>query len=155
MSSNLPTHQLNYSHSIMNPTHFFYHRCCYSPIPSTWYQAIKKGVFATWPGLTCQAVDKYLDKSLVSTKGYLRQSYQGVRLTPTPSTSLDETHRNLSTPYNECLVKINHWDDFTQIKLASFLTSQVGDISTSWYCTTITLMSYCLHLSDKSQVLTN
>ena len=63
-------------------------------------------VFATWPGLTCQAVDKYLDKSLVSTKGYLRQSYQGVRSTLTSSPSLDETHPNLSTPYNKCFVKI-------------------------------------------------
>jgi hypothetical protein len=44
----------------------FLHRACFSPPISTWTQAIEKNFFATWPGLTANAVRKYLPKSLAT-----------------------------------------------------------------------------------------
>ena len=84
MTSSMQPLQLNYTHTITNTEKIitFYHRCCYSLVPSTRKQAIKKDV---------------IDKTLASTKGHLRHSCQGV---------LFETHHNVSTPYNECAVKI-------------------------------------------------
>ena len=55
---------LNYAHNIKSTKNLikFYHRCCCSPVISTWKAAIRKSFFATWPGLTCATIDKYLDK---------------------------------------------------------------------------------------------
>jgi hypothetical protein len=50
----------------------FLHRACFSPPISTWIQAIDKGFFTTWPGLTAEAVRKYLPKSLATAKGHLK-----------------------------------------------------------------------------------
>ena len=50
----------------------YYHKCCFSPVISTWVQAIKKGIFCTWPGLTSAAVLKYLPPSLATAKGHMR-----------------------------------------------------------------------------------
>ena len=55
---------LNYAHNIKSTKNLikFYHRCCYLPVISTWKAAIRKSFFATWHGLTCADVDKYLDR---------------------------------------------------------------------------------------------
>ena len=64
----------NYAHNINNIKNhiLFYYRCFSSPVKSTWKHAVRKGFFISWPGLTCAAIDKYLDKSLASSKGHLR-----------------------------------------------------------------------------------
>ena len=74
---------LNYAHNIKSIKNLikFYYRCCYSPVISTWKTTMRKSFFATWPGLTCDDVDKYLDKSIATVKGHLRQTQQGVRST--------------------------------------------------------------------------
>ena len=38
----------------------FLHRCAGYPMKKTWLAAIKKGFYATWPGLTAELVSKYL-----------------------------------------------------------------------------------------------
>jgi hypothetical protein len=48
----------------------FMHAACGNPVPSTWIQAIQHGNFATWPGLTADAVRKHLPKSLATVKGH-------------------------------------------------------------------------------------
>ena len=76
-STPLITHAvLNYAHNIKSIKNLiqFYHCCCYSPVIFTWKAAIRKSYFATWPGLTCDDVDKYLDKSIATAKGHLRQT---------------------------------------------------------------------------------
>ena len=57
----------------------------FCPTKSVWVAAIKKKYFATWSGLTVDAVNKYLDKCLASSKGHLKQKFQHSRSTkPTP-----------------------------------------------------------------------
>ena len=51
----------------------YYHRCCFSPVISTWIKAIEQGNFCTWPGLTVTSVEKYLDKSMTTSKGHMQQ----------------------------------------------------------------------------------
>jgi hypothetical protein len=51
----------------------FLHAACFSPTPSTWIQAINKGHFASWPGLTADAVRKHLPKSMATAQGHLDQ----------------------------------------------------------------------------------
>jgi hypothetical protein len=38
----------------------YLHAACFSPVPSTFVQAIKKGHFITWPGLTAELITKHL-----------------------------------------------------------------------------------------------
>ena len=59
----------------------FLHQCCFSPTTTTWLQAVKAGYFATWPGLTCELIQKHLPKSEATTKGHLRQQFQNARST--------------------------------------------------------------------------
>jgi hypothetical protein len=50
-------------------------------VPSTWIQAIEKGHFATWPGLTASLVRKHLPKSIATVKGHLNQQRKNLRST--------------------------------------------------------------------------
>jgi hypothetical protein len=59
----------------------FLHRACFSPTMSTWTQAIEKNFFTTWPGLTAEAVRKYLPKSLATAKGHLKTTRKNLRST--------------------------------------------------------------------------
>ena len=34
----------------------YLHQCAFSPTPRTWIQAVKKGHFKTWPGVTVEAI---------------------------------------------------------------------------------------------------
>ena len=47
-------------------------------VKSTWLRAIKKGNFATWPGMTYSNVEKYCPQSVETLKGHMVQSSQGV-----------------------------------------------------------------------------
>ena len=96
---------LHYAHTIKSTKNLikFYHRCCYSPVISTWKAAIRKYCFATWPSLTCFDVDKYLDKSIVTIKGHLRQTQQGVR--STQPILVDESHPLMEMKTRETYLK--------------------------------------------------
>ena len=59
----------------------YHHRCCFSPVVSTWIRAIENGNFCTWPGLTAHAVHKHLPKFMVTAKGHMRQQDKNVRST--------------------------------------------------------------------------
>ena len=61
----------------------FLHRACFSPSVSTWTQAIEDNFFVTWPGLTAEAVRKYLPKSLATAKGHLKATPKNLRSTTT------------------------------------------------------------------------
>ena len=51
----------------------YLHAACYSPVPSTFIKAIKKGHFKTWPGLTPEIISKHLSSSLSTIKGHIVQ----------------------------------------------------------------------------------
>lgn len=50
------------------------YRAAFSPVKSTLIQAIKKGVFLSWPGFSVARVQRHLDTSVASVKGHLDQT---------------------------------------------------------------------------------
>jgi hypothetical protein len=70
-------HDNSYQKYLIN----YLHAACFSPVKSTWITAIKNGNFTSWPGLTEQAVEKYLSKSTSTTKVHLNQQRQNARTT--------------------------------------------------------------------------
>jgi hypothetical protein len=59
----------------------YLHATAFSPVKSTWIKAIKNGNFASWPGLTEQAIEKHLSKSVATVKGHLNQQIMYARST--------------------------------------------------------------------------
>ena len=47
----------------------FLHATAGSPVVSTWIAAIKRGYYATWPGLTAELITRFLPKSEATLKG--------------------------------------------------------------------------------------
>ena len=66
----------------------FHHRAMFSPTKDTWLNAIKKGYFTTWHGITYPSVNKHLKLTEATAKGHMRQQHQNyqstkLRLNPT------------------------------------------------------------------------
>ena len=59
----------------------YLHACAGYPTKATWIQAINRGYYIGWPGLTASRVQKYLGKSEETTMGHMRLVKQGVRST--------------------------------------------------------------------------
>jgi hypothetical protein len=59
----------------------FLHATAFSPVKSTWIAAIKRGYFATWPGLTTATVNKHYPQTIATSKGHMDQSRQNTRST--------------------------------------------------------------------------
>jgi hypothetical protein len=55
------------------------HTATGSPVPSMFIKAINAGNFTTWPTLTPEHVNKYLEKSEATVKGHLNQNKKNVR----------------------------------------------------------------------------
>jgi hypothetical protein len=62
----------------------FYHVRLFSPVLSTWYNAIDAGHFTTWPGLTPAQVRKFPPQSAAMHKGHLGQQRSSQRSTRAP-----------------------------------------------------------------------
>ena len=67
------THMQNLGgiHNFSNDAYEIKKNCCFSPVFSTWLQAINM-LFYTWLGLTITAVRKYLPKSMATEKGHMQ-----------------------------------------------------------------------------------
>ena len=76
----------------------YYHRCCFSPVISTWITAIEQGNFCTWSGLTATAVKKYMDKSMATSKGHMQQQRKNLRTTQRKV----EADKDIGVTTNEC-----------------------------------------------------
>ena len=59
----------------------YLHACAFSPSPSTFITAIRKGHFITWPGLTPSLIQKYLPPSISTAKGHLNQEMKNLQST--------------------------------------------------------------------------
>ena len=59
----------------------YLHAACFSPVKSTFRNAIKKGFLKTWPGLTVDLVDKYLTPTIATEQGHLTQEKQHLQST--------------------------------------------------------------------------
>ena len=72
----------------------YLHQCAFSPAPRTWIQAVKKGHFKTWPGVTVDAIRRYLPKSEATAMGRLDQQRKN-----TQSTKLqNDDNDNMTSP---------------------------------------------------------
>jgi hypothetical protein len=94
----------------------FLHRASFCPSVSIWTQAIDNNFFASWPGLTADAVQKFLPKSLATAKGHLNATQKNQQSTkiPPPSPTASTV---MTTP-----------------------TAPARATSMSWSCTTMTQM---------------
>ena len=68
----------------------FLHAAAFSPVLSTFLQAIRNGHYATWPGLTVENVRRYLPKSTATVKGHLDQTRKNQRSTK-PKVTIEDT----------------------------------------------------------------
>ena len=59
----------------------YLHACCFSPVPSTFKKAIKKGFLKSFPGLTVELVEKYLPTSIATAKGRFVQERKHLQST--------------------------------------------------------------------------
>ena len=58
----------------------YLHQCLFCPPKSTLLKAIKNNQLATWPGLTAEAVQKYLPDSCPAIdKGHMKRQKKGIR----------------------------------------------------------------------------
>lgn len=57
----------------------FLHKVTFSPVPSTWINAVDAGYFTTWAGLSCDIICKHFPKSMATTKGHLKSTSQHIR----------------------------------------------------------------------------
>lgn len=64
----------------------YLHAACFSPVPSTWIQAIKANNFITWPGLTIQLVKKHLPLTEATIQGHIHRQRQKLQSTSTTAT---------------------------------------------------------------------
>jgi hypothetical protein len=79
----------------------YLHKALFSPTESAMLQAVKDGHLITWPGLTEDAINKYLKLTPATAMGHINQRRQNIRSTsktpianqPTPDTDLGtKTH---------------------------------------------------------------
>jgi hypothetical protein len=59
----------------------YLHACAGFPTKPSWIKEIKNRQYASWPGLTIQAVAKYFPKSDKTMKGHGRKTKSGLRST--------------------------------------------------------------------------
>ena len=59
----------------------YLHACAGFPTKATWLKAIKGGNYATWPGLTVEAVRKHFPESDETSQGHMKGVKQGIRST--------------------------------------------------------------------------
>jgi hypothetical protein len=83
-------HYVNNAHHTTSKAELlqYLHASAYSPVPSTWNQAIANNQFVTWPGLTTKAVNRHLPKSIATAQGHLdkaRKNRQSTKLGAAPT----------------------------------------------------------------------
>ena len=84
----------------------YYHKCCFSPVVSTWIKAIDNGNFCTWPGLTVTLVRKYLMPSIATAKGHMKQQQKNLRSTKINNLKKDDKPVNKTEKTGECYFTI-------------------------------------------------
>ena len=70
----------------------YLHQCAFSPMTRTWIQVVKKGHFKTWPGVTVEAIQRYLSKSEATTLGHLDQQRKNLQSTKLSDDDQDTMH---------------------------------------------------------------
>jgi hypothetical protein len=79
----------------------YLHAAAGSPIPSTFVKAIKAGNITTWPTLTPEHVNKYLEKSEATVKGHLNQTRKNMRSTIPKKNIPHKRRRKITNPTSQ------------------------------------------------------
>jgi hypothetical protein len=105
----------------------FYHAALFSPVISTWCDAIDNGHFTTWPGLTSAQVCKYLPRgSGPMIKGHLHQQHTNLWSTQPKELSIEQAslqHNNFHPPIppspsdNKCTYFVTKWENLLPLPL--------------------------------------
>ena len=80
----IDNHTANNAYQMMSKEELirYLHQCLFCPPKLTLLKAIKNNQLATWPGLTTEAVQKYLPESFPATdKGHMKIQRKGIRPT--------------------------------------------------------------------------
>ena len=74
----------------------YYHAAAGFPVQSTWVDAVKLGSYATWQGLTPEAIRKHYPKTNATQEGYMHGLRQGIKSTKPKDkkTSNEASHAN-------------------------------------------------------------
>ena len=96
----------------------FLHAAAFSPAPSTWIQAVEKGFFSSWPGLTKKAINTFLPKSIHTSMGHLDQERKNLRSTKPIE---DETTEFETIPLNNRTHEV-----YTHIQQNHIYSDQTG-----------------------------
>ena len=60
----------------------YLHQAAFSPPKATLLKSLRNKQFATWPGLTVKAIQKYHPESSPATdKGHMKRQKQGIKIT--------------------------------------------------------------------------
>jgi hypothetical protein len=70
-----------YSLPLMPQTIRYLHAAAGFPTKDSWIKAVKNGNYATWPGITVEAVNKHFPESVETQKGHMKKQRQNVRST--------------------------------------------------------------------------
>ena len=70
-----------YSLPSMPQTIRYLHAAAGFPTKDSWIKAIKNGNYATWPGITAEAVNRHFPESIETQKGHMKKQRQNVRST--------------------------------------------------------------------------
>ena len=75
----------------------FLHATCFSPVISTFLQAVKNNRFITWSGVTPILITKHITNKIATVKGLLNQERKNLRSTkPSPRQykKIHQEHKN-------------------------------------------------------------
>lgn len=88
------TFQLNSIYDCKNTNQLiqFYHACLFSPVSSTWIDAITAGYFQGWPGLTTALIHKHITNEEAIIMGHMQQIRKGTRSTKPTQNDLMVQH---------------------------------------------------------------
>ena len=75
----------------------YLHKSVFSPVPSTYIDAINSGLFTTWPGLTEELVYKHIDKYTATTKVHLQQIRKNILSTKLPMSTRNPQQTAMTT----------------------------------------------------------
>ena len=81
----------------------FYHAAAGFPVKKTWLAAIKRGAYASWPGLTEELVRKHYEKSEPTVMGHMHARRSGQRSTKPKKKSDEEVDEDLLDTENQQL----------------------------------------------------
>ena len=90
-------HNINQANATLPTTNLqehikYLHQCAFSPTTRTWIQAVKKGHFKTWPGVTVNAIQRFLPKLEATTLGHLDQQRKDIHSTKLHDDDQDTMH---------------------------------------------------------------